>query len=621
MQTLLHELTTTLEKDDRLLIDGKLAKNKVVELALKMDKGLLKLLLGNEKLKDRFFADVDGTLVFDKQLFQRFVANKQFLPDSYTAYKNKIGLSDNGDEYISEKNEVTLIWPYKDCVLEGGQTREDAKRNEIFWNETLAPDRIDRLLDAKVLTGFKKFDKEGHHPVTEFSDKDNYIFKGNNLLALHSLKKKFAGKVKLIYIDPPYNTGNDDFGYNDRFNHSAWLTFMKNRLEIAYQLLSKDGSMWINIDDDEGHYLKVLADEVFGRDNFLRNIVWQKKYAAANDAKGIVDMHDHILVYQKTKAFERNLLPRTEKQNKLYKNDDGDGRGRWRTDNLLVRSFSEKYVFPIINPNTYEEFYPKEGSCWRANRETINKWIIENRIFFGKDGKGAPQLKRYLSEVQQGIVPTSWWSFKDADHNDAAKKEIERILGNRAFMTPKPEKFLERIIHIGSKEGDLVLDFFAGSGTTGAVALKMGRQYILCEQMDYVEPVTVKRLQKVVEGEQGGISKEVEWKGGGSFIYAELMEYNAVFVNQIEKADSVATLQDIWELMQKNAFLSCRVDPKTINNEKESFEELSLEEQKQFLIEVLDKNQLYINLSELEDEEFGVSEEDKKLNRAFYSEK
>jgi adenine-specific DNA-methyltransferase len=413
-QNLLNDLKDALEKDENLFIDGQLNKALIEQKALALDKDFLNQILDSDSLKKHFFEDIDGTLVFDKVKFQQFIHNKSFLPDSYTAFKNKIGLTSNG-EYLSKSGEVVLAWPHKDCVLEGGQDKEDAKRDEIFWNETLAPDDIDRLLSPKVFTHWKKYDKDGEQEVEEPSLNNNYLIKGNNLLALHSLAEVYRGKVKLIYIDPPYNTGNDSFGYNDRFNHSSWLSFMRSRLEIAKELLSLDGSLWINIDDDEGHYLKVLADEVFGRENFVRNIVWQKKYSASNDSKGIPDMHDHILVYQRSSTFERNLLPRTEKQNKLYRHDDNDGRGRWRTDNLLVRSFSEKYVFPIKNPNTGEEFWPKEGSCWRANKETIEEWIKENRIFFGKDGTGAPQLKRYLSEVQQGIVPNSWWSFKDAD--------------------------------------------------------------------------------------------------------------------------------------------------------------------------------------------------------------
>ncbi|MEX0648998.1 MAG: site-specific DNA-methyltransferase [Balneolaceae bacterium] len=425
----------------------------------------------------------------------------------------------------------------------------------------------------------------------------------------------------MVYIDPPYNTGNDDFGYNDRFNHSAWLTFMKNRLEVAYQLLSNDGSLWINIDDDEGHYLKVLADEVFKRENFVANVVWEKKYSPQNDSRWFSDMHDHIFVYAKNKETWRpNLLPRTEEMDNRYTNRDNDPRGPWKAADLSVKTYSEKNDYPITTP-TGRVVDPPASRCWTVSKEKFKELIEENRIWFGEDGNATPARKVYLSEVQQGIPPSTLWQYKDVGHNQDARKEVIKLFKDEKgdFSTPKPEYLLQRIIHIGTNKDDLVLDFFAGSGTTGAVAHKMGRQYILCEQMDYVEPVTVKRLQKVVEGERGGISKEMEWHGGGSFIYAELMEYNAAYISQIENAGSAKELQTIWDSMQKNAFLSYRVDPKLINSEKDSFEELSLEEQKQFLIEVLDKNQLYVNVSEIQDEEFGVNEGDKKLNRAFYN--
>jgi adenine-specific DNA-methyltransferase len=270
MENLLDNLKTLLKKDERLISEGELLKNKVIELALKLDKELIKLLLSDEKIKEVFFVDVDGTLIFDKDKFIKFVSNKQFLPDSYTAFKNKIGLTDEKGEFISEKKEVVLSWPYKDCVLEGGMTKEDQKRDEIFWNETLAPDEISRLFDPKVFTNAKRIDAKGEHKFDGFKTdengniKDNLIIKGNNLLVLHSLKKRFAGKVKLIYIDPPYNTGNDSFKYNNSFNHSTWLVFMKNRLEIARDLLRKDGLIFVQIDNEESDYLKLLIDEVFG---------------------------------------------------------------------------------------------------------------------------------------------------------------------------------------------------------------------------------------------------------------------------------------------------------------------------------------------------------------------
>ncbi|MFQ6066646.1 MAG: site-specific DNA-methyltransferase [bacterium] len=276
MENLLDNLKTLLQKDERLVSEGELLKNKIIELALKLDKDLIKLLLSDKKMKGVFFADVDRALVFDKDKLVRFVSNKQFLLDSYTAFKNKIGLT-LGDDYLSEKKEVVLSWPYKDCVLEGGMTKEDQKRDEIFWNEILAPDEISRLLDPKVFINAKRIDKNGEHKLEGFRTdetgdiKDNLIIKGNNLLVLHSLKKRFAGKVKLIYIDPLYNRDVDTF-YNDSFKHSSWLTFMENRLKVAKELLCNGGVIFIQIDDVEQAYLEVLCDEIFDRGEFVNCI-------------------------------------------------------------------------------------------------------------------------------------------------------------------------------------------------------------------------------------------------------------------------------------------------------------------------------------------------------------
>ena len=228
-----------------------------------------------QETKKRFFADVEGVLVFDKVGFGWVINNRQFLPDSYTRYKNKIGLVNSRDEYISTSKDVVLVFPYKDCVLEGGQTKEDQKRDEIFYNETLAPDEVDRLLYPKVFMNAKRYTADGVESITEFKDTDNLIIKGNNLLAIASLLKRYEGQVNLIYIDPPYNTGNDSFKYNDSFNHSTWLTFMKNRLEIAKKLLANNGSIYVQIDNNELHYLKVLMDEIFGVENFQREIIWR----------------------------------------------------------------------------------------------------------------------------------------------------------------------------------------------------------------------------------------------------------------------------------------------------------------------------------------------------------
>ncbi|WP_455224740.1 DNA methyltransferase [Granulicatella sp.] len=518
------ELSNLLVNVEEFVVNGTLNKNKLSELARKYDAKLLNLLMKEENVKNHFFTALeDGVLVFKKDVFLQFLNNKEFLPDSYTAYKTKIGLgTDNGD-YISENNDVVLNFPYKDCILEGGQTKEDTKRQEVFFNKTLAPNEINRLLDNKVLTNFKRYDKDGEHEVDSIEDTDNLMIKGNNLIALHSLKKRYAGKLKLIYIDPPYNTGKDSFNYNDHFNHSTWLTFIKNRLEVAWELLSDDGTIWISIDDYESHYLKVLADSIFGRENFLNEVIWQRAYAPVNLKKTFSRSHDSILVYAKNNSTEKELnkLPRDEEATSRYKNPDNDSRGVWSSSDLSVGPAVESNVYEIITPSGRSVF-PPEGYSWRLNKERFKEYLNDNRIWFGEDGNNVPRIKRFLSEVKDGVVAQTLWTYKEVGHNQDAKKEIKSLFdGQAAFGTPKPEKLIQRIIQLGSEEGDIILDFFMGSGTTQAVAHKMNRQYIGIEQMDYIETVSVERLKKVIEAEQGGISKDVEWQGGGSFVYCE----------------------------------------------------------------------------------------------------
>lgn len=565
MQNLLSELTELLSKDERLVSEGSLLKNKVIELALAVDSGLIKLLLKNKSIKKHFFTDVDGVLVFDKIAFQKFVSNKEFLPESYTAFKNKIGLVNENGDYLSESREVVLAWPYKDCVLEGGQTKEDQKRDEIFWNETLAPDEIDRLLSPKVLTNFKKYDEKGKHALTgkeqiDFT-KENLIIKGNNLLALHSLYKNFAGKVKLIYIDPPYNTGNDDFGYNDSFNRSTWLTFMKNRLEIAKSLLSEDGSIYVQLDYNEVHYCKVLLDSIFGVDNFQREIIWDISVLAGYKtiANNWIRGHDSILYYSKnSKAVLFNKIYVEHKQQyiDMFKQEDKDGK-------YLVAHGKKRYLKDVL-----------------------------------AKGKAIGDVWNDIMSFQQ--QPTS----------------AERL----EFDGQKPETLLQRIIASATNEGDIVLDFFAGSGTTCVVAHKMRRQYIGIEQLDYGKNDCLDRICKVIKGDNTAVTKVLKWGGGGSFIFCEMIRYNKTYEIAIKKSKTIKELLSIWKEMQENAFISYKVDPKQINENIAEFEKLSLEDQKRFLIETLDKNQLYVNYSEIDDEDFDVSETDKKLNRNFYGE-
>ena len=378
--------------------------------------------------------------------------------------------------------------------------------------------------------------------------KGNMLIHGDNLLALKALEQDFAGQVKCIYIDPPYNTGSAFEHYDDNVEHSIWLSLMRERLVILHKLLSDNGSIWISLDDEEQAYCKVLCDEIFGRRNFIANVIWEKKYSPSNDAKWLSDGHDFIIVYAKDKTTWRpNLLPRSEKNNSYYKYDDKDGRGPWKAGDVLVKTFSESGVYPIINPNTGEECYPPKGSCYRFNKETAEKLIAENRLYFGKDGKGKPQIKRYLSEVKQGITALTIWKREDVGDNQQAKTEVRFFNSDSVFATPKPERLIERVLTLGSNPGDLILDSFLGSGTTAAVAHKMGRRWIGVELGGHAYTHCAVRMRKVIEGEQGGISKSQNWKGGGGFKFYELApsllnhdKYGNLVINKEYNADMLA---------------------------------------------------------------------------------
>ena len=614
--------------------DGKLLKAVVYSDVMAMSEDLLTLLLSNEDVKETFFKDVQGTLVFDKQKFAWFMESKEFLPDSYTAYTNKIGLTHNGS-FISQTNDVVLDFPYKDCVLEGGQDKDDQKRSEIFYNETIASDEISRMLAPKVFTNVKRYTAVGEKDLTgeldtntihveeetgiTLKDDDNLIIKGNNLIALASLLRRYEGKVKCIYIDPPYNTGNDSFNYNDSFNHSTWLTFMKNRLELARKLLREDGTIWISCDDHESHYLKVLADDIFNRDNFVNTVIWEKKYSPQNDAKWLSDNHDFILLYAKNKDIWRpNLLPRNADMDVRYKNPDNDPRGDWKPGDLSAKRMTEKDIYQITTPSGRKVMPPK-GRSWVLSKERFAEFVADNRIWFGEDGNNIPAIKRFLSEVKQGLTSLTIWKYTEVGHTQDAMKEVKAINSISVFATPKPERLIERVLTLGSNKGDLVLDFHLGSGTTAAVAHKMGRRYIGVEQMDYIQDITVERLKKVLEGEQGGISKAQNWHGGGSFVYCELKEGANTLITTIQNAT-----EDTIESVKASIYTDERIVPYLTKQEladaDKDFENLTLEEKKQVLSKLVDKNKLYVNASDMDDETYQISDTDKAFTTSFYKE-
>jgi len=612
----LEQLLKTLDKfTDK---EGVLLKQNIKDSAEKFDSDLIKLLLNDKDTKTHFFDAIDGATIFNYRTFIDYIDDKNFLIDSYTKFSNKVGLTVS-NKHLQQINEVVLSFPFKDCVLEGGQSKDDEKRKEIFFNEVLAKDEINRLLDKKVIANATKYTKDGISDEVDFKRnengliKDNLIIKGNNLLALHTLKNNFAGKVKLIYIDPPYNTGNDSFNYNDNFNHSTWLTFMKNRLEVARDLLSDDGVIFVQCDDNEQAYLKVLMDEIFGRDNLVANFIWNHRKSSQNDIDVSLS-HNYTLTFAKNRQiFKLNTL---EIDSAKFSNPDNDVRGNWVADPFDAPNIRENLSYEIINPNTNASHSPPAGRHWRMSKEKYEIALSDNRIIFGKTGKTKPQYKRFESEAQEkGVNSFTIWDFVDTATKGT--KELMKLFNGGKFATPKPEKLLQRIIHIATKKGDLVLDYHLGSGTTCAVAHKMGRQYIGIEQMDYIEDIAVKRMQKVIKGEQGGISKSVDWQGGDEFIYFELDKYNQKNIDKLSVATN-KTILILYDEILERAFLNYDVKSEKLAQEKNEFKTLSLSEQQEFLISILNKNQLYKNLSEIDDKDLAVDEKTKVLNTDFY---
>lgn len=378
-------------------------------------------------------------------------------------------------------------------------------------------------LEPRILLEDPERSYHAAHRVSANDQFDNRLIFGDNLLALKALEQEFIGKIKCIFIDPPYNTGSAFEHYDDGVEHSLWLSLMHDRLNLIHRLLNDDGSLWITIDDNEAHYLKVICDEVFGRANFIANVVWEKKYSPQNDAKWLSDSHDHVLVFAKNKEIWRpSLLPRTTEMDKRYKNPDNDPRGPWKPADFSVKTYSAATDYPITLPSG-RVVNPPSSRCWVTSRERFDELVQDNRIWFGKTGNNVPSLKKFLTEVKQGSVSKTIWFRNETGDNQEAKKEVKAFNSRDVFETPKPERLLERILALGSNEGDWVLDSFAGSGTTGAVAHKMGRRWIMVELGEHCHTHIIPRMQKVIDGaDPGGISKAADWQGGGGFRYFRL---------------------------------------------------------------------------------------------------
>ncbi|MFA6381912.1 MAG: DNA methyltransferase [Candidatus Buchananbacteria bacterium] len=562
----------------------------------KFGEKVIETLLADSEAKKQFFVKVKDAYIFKPNDF-KFFLDENKLDNSYTQLANKIGLAT--EEISSEK--VVLNWPFKDCVLEGGMTKEDAmdvyfkydtkigewkeekaKRKEIFFNEVLARDEIDRLEEPKTFYKWKRFTEKNYQKGEDVKEikrdkdgniKENLVIKGNNLLALYSLKEQFEGKIKLIYIDPPYNTGSDSFSYNDNFNHSSWLTFMKNRLQVARNLLADDGLIFVQIGHNEQAYLRVLMDEVFSRARFVNEITWKKYSGVKNQAsKKLTTQQETIFLYSKTENYSINMV---------------------------YNELSEKYV--------KDEY----------------KYIDENGRRYAKlrgrgyQGGGKGTKIKYLDENLGSPITTLW----DEDFLQISTSSSEKIAD---FVGQKPESLLKRIIELTTNPGDVVLDYHAGTGTTCAVAHKIGRQWIGVEQLDYSENNPEERMRGVIAGDKNGISKGVNWKGGGDFIYIQLAKWNEEAKEKIAEVKSYDELTKLFANLYEKYFLNYNVKAKDFKEndiKSEEFKKISLSEQKKMVARMLDLNQMYINFSERKDKKYNLLKDDIALSEEFYDKK
>lgn len=634
---LLDELKQTLQQNEEFITDqGVLIKNRVYDAAMRMDENLIKMILENKNLKPYFFKEINEILVFDKIEFTWMINSKEFLADSYTSYRNSIGLSSNGRDLLTKNNNVELVWPYKDNFLEGGQTKEDQQLDEIFYNEVLVPDQISRLLAPKVLTDAKRYSIEGVEDIIEITEKDNLIIKGNNLLALHSLLDRYKGKVKMIYLDPPYyfknDKSSDTFSYNSNFKLSTWLTFMKNRLDIAKDLLSNDGTIFISIGNEGQAYLKILMDEIFGIDNYVETFIWKNTDNANSLASKSRSSVEFIHAYEKRYQTGKKWI------GKISNNDDAPLINS--SNNLGTLNFPAESIKFKIADGTY-------SASDKYKVELLEDLVVENGT-----NKNSIKLKgrfkwtqdNLIKEIEKGsyfIIKTKLFSirYQKVEGNIVAPEKfidhsyLEKAMGvgtyedsnthlnemDINFTYSKPESLIGFLIKAVTQEEDIVLDFFMGSATTQAAAHKMKRQYIGIDQMDYVETAAIPRLNRVIEGERGGISEAVNWTEGGSFVYVQLKERTENLIHRLSEMENEKDLIAIYSEAKEKGLLIPEANTEEFEENIEEFNKLEIHKKRNIIASLLNKNKLYVNLSDLNDENMDVIKEDKEFNKSFYN--
>ena len=640
MSPLFDTLQALLRQDSRFFAeDGTLLRNAVCEAAEKLDPALLRLLLSHPDTRARFFTEAAGVLVFDKARFLWTVTSREFLPDSYTRFQNRIGLADRAGHLLSASGDTVLSFPFKDCVLEGGQTREDQRRGEVFYNETLAPQEIDQLLSPKVLFHPRRCTAAGEQPVTELLPEDNLLIQGNNLLVLSSLRRRYAGRIRMAYWDVPYNTGSDSFGYNDRFSRSTWLVFLKNRVEQTLPLLAEDGVLLIQCSFHQQAYLQVLLDELVGNHVMTFHVLVRHPDRTLATDKAFNDVIEYVLVYAKSPRFQ---MPRMVREKAV---DDycwtvemlapgepvslGGRRARvLRPDQYrLVKRPADKTQFKVVSVRGSIREKTSSGRFYVKYLQPLEGQYPPRTLFqvegIGDDAYSyryfyLPPAGRKNGAYLQGM-PTSRRPYPNFLDFVQAYNSVNRE-GTVSFRNgKKPEALIAYLMEIFTRPGDWVLDAFAGSGTTAAVALKLGRHFLCIEQMDYAETLTKERICGVLRGEENDVLPESGWRGGSSFLYCQLAKLNEALAEEIAAA-APEDLPGLCRRMVKTGFISSRVTRSDLRAAEADFAALSLPEQKRFLLELLDKNQLYVNLCDLEDEEFAVSPEDRSFNRSFYGE-
>lgn len=668
------ELKSVLQICDHIWVNEdktELAHNLLLDRLEKSDPEIMAALLRSENLKSHFFVEVGGALIFKQQDFQFFLS-KTKINHSYSKYKNRIGLT-NGRYFFNDSTDIVLDFPGKDCVLNGGQSSEEGneiyyefdkdslytkktrKRKEIFFNQVLAFDEIDRLLDPKAFSQFSRYTIQGKQSVGHLkrhSDNtlaENLIIKGNNLVALHSLLAQFQGKVKLIYIDVPFNTKNDSFAYNDEFSRSTWLVFMKNRIEAAKKLLTDDGVIFIHCDYNEDGYLRVLLDEIFNEDNFVANIAVRSSTPSgtktAHKDKKLIKQKDTILFYKNGSIkLKPQYIARTKwdsHYSRFITNENGeyiltDVSEVLKSEGVIfnslkdldptsenIRKFLIKYKDNICTLQSH-----KNKTAGEISREKFKDKVYEHKVngiteglYF--NGRVLSTISSSINHILYGKQMKEYWSILLCDFWDDIDFQNTQNEGGISFPTgKKPEALLHRIIDMATEEGDLVLDYHLGSGTTSAVAHKMNRQYIGIEQMDYIETLAVERMKKVIDGEQSGISKAINWQGGGEFVYLELAPFNETAKQMILDCESSVQLSQLFEQLCEHYFLKYNLSINEFSKliQKPEFQQISLDKQKEMMLEMLDLNQLYVNLSDMQDSQFNdcLSNEDKLLTSEFY---